>query len=128
MSVKSKLHDVMQRLSESANKLDESTKNIANVTSRVTYELAKSQSFREKYNVPLEKYGQIIDFAQSAVDICSNYVPSNLNDANQSNNPGADAVQFEQYEAKAIGQLDKSEKEIVKLQSLRDVINQISEQ
>lgn len=128
MSIKSKLDEVMQRLSENANKMDESTKNIANVTSRVTYELAKSQSFREKYNVPLEKYAQIVDFAQTAVDICSNYVPENLRDANQSNNPGADAVQFEQFEAKAINQLDKCEKEIVKLQSLRDVFNQISEQ
>lgn len=128
MSVKSKLDDIMKTLTNNAAKLDESTKNIANATTRVTYELTKSQTFREKYKVPLEKYEQIIDFTQTVVDICSNYVPPDSLDTDNNKDPGADALQFEQFEAKAIGQLDKCEKEIVKLQSLRDVINQVSEQ
>lgn len=130
MSVKSQLDDIMQRLADNANKLDESTKNIANATTRVTYQLAKNQSFHEKYNVPLEKYEQIIDFTQSVVNICSNYVETNhtsgeKNDENS--NTGGDAVQFEQFKTSIANQLDKNEKEIVKLQSLRDVINQVTD-
>lgn len=125
MSVRSKLDDILKHLSENAHKMDESTKNIASATTRVTYELAKSQSICEKYNVPLEKYEQIIDFTQNVVDICSNYItPSELE--NKKRNAGAEAIQYEQFEAKAINQLDKNEKEIVKLQSLRDIINQVS--
>lgn len=128
MSVESKLNDIMKRLTENANKLDDSTKNIANATTRVTYELAKSQSVHEKYNVPLEKYEKVIRFTQSVVDICSNYIPPNvLETMNKDNDAGADAIQFEQFEANAISQLDKNEKEIVKLQSLRDIVNQASE-
>lgn len=131
MSVKSQLDDIMQRLTENANKLDESTKYIANATTRVTYELAKSQSVQEKYNVPLEKYQQIIEFTQSVVDVCSNYVPPTAADGktNYENvNAGTEAIQFEQFEAKANSQLDICEKEIVKLQSLRDVVEQITQQ
>lgn len=128
MSTSSKLDDVMKRLSENAKKLDDSTKAIANATTRVTYELAKSQSFRDKYNVPLEKYEQIIDFTQNVVDICSSYIPVESESSNINCMDGADAIQFEQFEAKAVQQLDKNEKEIVKLQSLRDVIKQVVEQ
>lgn len=129
MSVKSKLDDIMKRLSENANSLDDSTKNIANATTRVTYELAKSQSVRDKYNVPLEKYEQIIGFTQSVVDICSNHVPPNvLETINKDADAGADAIKFEQFETKIRSQLDKNEKEIIKLESLRDIVNQISEQ
>lgn len=128
MSVKSKLDKLMKSFSDSADKLDESTKNIAKATSRVTYEVAKSQTFHEKYNIPLNKYQQIMDFTQTAVDICTNYIPqSSLCIEKMNAGPGADALQFEQFEAKAISQLDKCEKEIVKLKSLNDVINQISE-
>lgn len=129
MSVESKLNDIMKRLSENANKLDESTKNIANATTRVTYELAKSQSMQEKYNVPLEKYEKVVRFTQSIVDICSNYIPPNeLEAINKDTDAGVDAIQFAQFEAKAVSQLDKNEKEIVKLQSLRDIIEQATEQ
>lgn len=131
MSVKEKLDDVMKRLAECANKLDGSTKNIANATTRVTYELAKSQSLQEKYDVPLEKYQQVIEFTQSVVDVCSNYEPpcANGDEVNGENgNAGAEAIQFEQFEAKAINQLEACEKEIVKLQSLRDIIEQVAEQ
>lgn len=129
MSIESKLKDIMERLSENADKLDESTKNIANAKTRVTYELTKTQSMREKYNVPLEKCGKVIAFTQSVVDICSNYIPPDmLEKINKDADAGADAIKFEQFEAKLMRQLDKNEKEIVKLQSLRDIINQTSEQ
>lgn len=131
MSLEAKLDSVMQRLVQNSKKLDETTKNIANATTRVTYELAKSQSVREKYNVPLEKYEQIIDFTQKLVDVCSNYVPPsavNGDIGTDNDSAGADALQFERFEAQAVHQLEKNETEIVKLQSLRDVINQIMEQ
>lgn len=121
----------MRRLKQNADKLDETTKNISNATTRVTYELAKSQTFRDKYNVPLEKYEQIIDFTQKMVDVCSNYVPPKATNGDgtehEPGNAGADALQFERFEAQALGQLEKNETEIVKLQSLRDVIDQISQ-
>lgn len=130
MSLESKLESVMRRMKQNAEKLDETTKNIANATTRVTYELAKSQTFRDKYDVPLEKYEQIIDFTQKMVDICSNYVPPKAMNGDgtdhEAGNAGADALQFERFEAQALGQLEKNETEIVKLQSLRDVIDQIS--
>lgn len=129
MSVESKLKDIMARLSENADKLDESTKNIANATTRVTYELSKSRSVSEKYNVPLEKYEKMVAFTQTVVDICSNYVPQDmLEKLNKEPDAGADAIKFEQFEAKLTRQLDKNEKEIVKLQSLQDIIDQTSEQ
>lgn len=131
MPLESQLESVMQRLSQNSKKLEETTRNIANATTRVTYELAKSQSVREKYNIPLEKYEQVIDFTQKLVDVCSNYVPPNaVNDAigNGHDTTGADAVQFEQFEARALHQLEKNETEIVKLQSLRDVISQVTQQ
>lgn len=129
MSVRTKLDAIMQRLTQNTNKLDESTKNIANATTRVTYELAKSQSVQERYNVPLEKYQQIIEFTQSVVDVCSNYVPpTDADTCFENGNAIAEAIQFEQFEAKASSQLEICEKEIVKLQSLRDVVEQISEQ
>lgn len=129
MSIESKLKDVMKRLTENADKLDESTKNIANATTRVTYELSKTQSVREKYNVPLEKYEKVVAFTQSVVDICSNYIPpETLEKLNKDADAGADAIKFEQFEAKLTRQLDKNEKEIVKLQSLSDIIDQTSDQ
>lgn len=129
MSLESKLDSIMNRLSQNSKKLDETTKNIANATTRVTYELAKSQSVREKYNVPLEKYEQIIDFTQKLVDVCSNFVPPNAVSRDVgTRNDGDDALQFERFEAQALHQLEKNETEIVKLQSLRDVINQVTQQ
>lgn len=131
MSLELKLDSVMQHLAENSKKMDETTKNIANATTRVTYELAKSQSVREKYNIPLEKYEQVIDFTQKLVDVCSNYVPPNTLNGDIGNGydtASADTVQFEQFEARAFHQLEKNETEIVKLQSLRDVINQVTNQ
>lgn len=132
MSLQSKLDSVMRRLTQNAEKLDETTKNIANATTRVTYELAKSQTFRDKYNrVPLEKYEQIIDFTQKMVDICSNYVPPKAMNGDgtdhEPGNAGDDALQFERFEKQALDQLQKNETEIVKLQSLCDVIDQITQ-
>lgn len=130
MSVESKLESVMRRMKQNAEKLDETTKNIANATTRVTYELAKSQTFRDKYDVPLEKYEQIVDFTQKMVDICTYYVPPKAMNGDgtdhEAGNAGANALQFERFEAQALSQLEKNETEIVKLQSLRDVIDQIS--
>lgn len=131
MSLQSKLDSVMRRMTQNAEKLDETTKNIANATTRVTYELAKSRTFRDKYNVPLEKYEQIIEFTQKMVDICSNYVPPKAMNGDgterEPDSAGANALQFERFEAQALGQLEKNEREILKLQSLRDVIDQISQ-
>lgn len=131
MSSESKLNDLLQRLNKNSQKLDETSKNIANATTRVTYALAKGQQFRDKYNVPLEKYEQVINFTQKCVDICSNYVGPDILNRNidsENGNAGAEALEFERFEAKVINQLDKNEAEIVKLQSLRDVINQVMDQ
>lgn len=134
MSLQKDINLILKRLSDNANALDESTKNIANSTSRITYEVTKGQSLHSQYKLPKEKYEQIIDFTQSVANICSNFVPpktydeaSNDNDVEKYDS-ATDAARFQSFVARAEKQIDEAEKQIIKLGSLRDVINHISEQ
>lgn len=135
MSLQKDINLILKRLSENANALDESTKNIANATPRIAYEVAKGQSLHSQYKLPKEKYERIIDFTQSVANICSNFVPPKPND--EANNDGdidekfdaaTDAARFQHFVTRAEKQIDEAEKQIIKLGSLRDVINHISEQ
>lgn len=129
MSIKSQLDSILQRLSKNADELDASTKNISNATSRITYEVTKGQSLHAKYNLPKEKYEQVIKFTQSVADVCSNFVPPKDGEqGNDVSDPATDAIRFERFVSQAEKNLEKSEKEIVKLSSLRHVIDQVSEQ
>lgn len=129
MSLKKDINLILKRLSDNANALDESTKNMTNATSRITYEVTKGQSLHSQYKLPKEKYEQIIDFTQSVANICSNFIPPKTTDeANNDDDAATDAARFQSFVAKAEKQIDEAEKQISKLGSLRDVINHISEQ
>lgn len=131
MSVRSQLDDLLQKLSEDTDALDKSTKNIANATSRVTYELSKTHSLTEKYKLPLDKYEKVIDFTQAVVDTCSNFIPIDETNQNQQIEENAvgdnKKVSFEQFASQVESQLNKCENEIVKLNSLDDIVKQCCE-
>lgn len=128
MSVRLQLDDLLQKLSEDTDALDKSTKNIANATSRVTYELSKTHSLTEKYKLPLDKYEKVIDFTQVVIDTCSNFIPIDETNQNQQIEGNAvgnnNKVSFEQFASQVESELNKCEKEIVKLNSLDDIVRQ----
>lgn len=138
MSINSKLDSILKRMSKNADALDASTKNIANATARITYEVSKGQSVHAQYNLPKEKYEQVIDFTQSVVNICSKFIPPKEKQTDGANTDGdfydgtsdvaADAARFESFTSHAEQNLDKYEKEIIKLNSLREMIHHIAEQ
>lgn len=129
MSLQKDINLILKRLSDNANSLDESTKNIANATSRITYEVTKGQSLHSQYKLPKEKYEQIIDFTQSVANVCSNFVKPKTNDeTNNDDDAATDAARFQSFVATAEMQINEAEKQIIKLGSLRDIISNISEQ
>lgn len=128
MSVRSQMDDLLQKLSEDTDALDKSTKNISNATSRVTYELSKTHSLVEKYKLPLDKYEKVIDFTQAVVDTCCHFIPIDETNKKQQIEENAagdkNIVSFEQFALQVESQLNKCEKEIVKLNSLDDIVRE----
>lgn len=151
MSNDSILNELIAEFKDNISKIDASTQNISNATNRLTIEIQNGQAIIEKYNLEPKKYELILNCTQQMMSICSNFVPpTHLNqsiadintstiqstrDANESgirlneNDIHLEGTEgnFEEFKACVESHNDQMEKEIRKLNSLKDILNQMDD-
>lgn len=130
MSTKAALDDLLAEFDECVEKVERTTKNIASESTRIAYELKKSQVLVNEHKLPLKQFGRVIEVTQSIVDVCSNFQPPiETNESSIGHSSSGDrAGAFTHFVDVVKERSDQCEKEIAKLNSFTDVLHSVSHQ
>lgn len=123
MSAKEKLDDIIQRLSDQVDHIDEATKKIDETTGRMKYVISKTEELSKKCEIPLTKFPQLHQMMRGILDACSNF---SVAETAQEAQPD-DAATFEQFASVVETQLERCEKEIGKISALEEITQRITE-
>lgn len=136
MSVESKLDQLIAQFKENVDKLDATTQSLANSKSRTAMEFKKNLAIIDKFNLPPEKFQMVFDTTQEIVNVCANFTPPQHLDrgtaeltkleAMKATNAGT-PYNFEQYKATVSERIELMEKECCKLDTLKELLEQVKE-
>lgn len=130
------IDELIKNFGEDVDRIDRTTKKISEATGRIKFEMTKAREMPERPKISVEKYKQVETFAQCVLDACSSF--HGVEEANGSAsgddkdgddkdgaNSSNDAASFECFTSVVESQLDRCEKEIVKLNALEEITKSI---
>lgn len=118
MSSESTLDELIAEFADSVQKIDGSTKNISSATNRLSLEIKKGQDIKEKYNLADDKCELAMQCVQQIINVCNNLFPAT--DSTKASGS------FSTFKKTVSSHLEQAEKELLKLNSLKDTIDEIS--
>lgn len=129
MSAGTKLDLLMKQYGEHIDRIDESTKKIAERSDRIEANLNEACRLSEKTGIPLRKFKVVGEFAQCVLDACCSFsVVDEVKKGDDGTSIEDDAsAGFMKFSSNVEQHLKRCEKEITKLNMLERVTKSITE-
>lgn len=129
------IDELIKNFSNEVDRIDQTTKKISEATSRIKFQMTKTRGISDRPKISVEKYKQVEKFTQCVLDACTNF--HFMDEANGTESGGGgdekdganssnDAASFERFTSVVETQLDRCEKEIVKLNTLDEITKNIT--